>query len=69
MSDLSQMIRAAALEPVRRFNRTVARRIGALSSSYLSRGRPLGEARILFEVGPDGIDVALLRARMDLDSG
>jgi DNA-binding MarR family transcriptional regulator/GNAT superfamily N-acetyltransferase len=54
---------------VRRFNRTVTQRVGALSDAYLSRGRPLGQARLLWEIGPDGSDVRLLRSRLDLDSG
>ena len=54
---------------VRRFNRTVTQRIGALNDAFLSRGRPLGQARLLWEVGPDGTDVRRLRARLDLDSG
>lgn len=54
---------------VRRFNRTVTQRIGALDDEFLSRGRPLGQARLLWEIGPDGCDVRSLRARLDLDSG
>jgi DNA-binding MarR family transcriptional regulator/N-acetylglutamate synthase-like GNAT family acetyltransferase len=54
---------------VRRFNRTVTQRLGALDDRYLSRARPLGQARVLWEVGPDGRDVRDLRARLDLDSG
>ena len=54
---------------VRRFNRTVTQRIGALNDAFLSRGRPLGQARLLWEIGPDGSDVRRLRARLDLDSG
>jgi ribosomal protein S18 acetylase RimI-like enzyme len=54
---------------VRSFNRTVTQRIGALDDAFLSRGRPLGQARLLWEIGPDGCDVRLLRARLDLDSG
>jgi DNA-binding MarR family transcriptional regulator/ribosomal protein S18 acetylase RimI-like enzyme len=54
---------------VRRFNRTVTQRIGALDDAFLSRGRPLGQARLLWEIGPDGSDVRRLRARLDLDSG
>lgn len=57
------------IDQVRRFNRAVTRRVGALDDSYLSRGRPLGEARLLFEVGPEGEDVGALRARLGLDSG
>jgi ribosomal protein S18 acetylase RimI-like enzyme len=54
---------------VRRFNRTVTQRIGALDDAFLSRDRPLGQARALWEIGPDGSDVRALRARLDLDSG
>jgi DNA-binding MarR family transcriptional regulator/GNAT superfamily N-acetyltransferase len=54
---------------VRRFNRTVTQRIGALSDAYLSRDRPLGQARLLWEIGPAGEDVRRLRSRLDLDSG
>jgi DNA-binding MarR family transcriptional regulator/GNAT superfamily N-acetyltransferase len=57
------------VDQVRRFNRTVTQRIGALSDTYLSRGRSLGQARLLWEIGPDGTDVRKLRARLGLDSG
>ena len=56
---------------VRRFNRVVTQRVGALDDHYLARDRPLGEARVLWEIGADGdaSDVRALRARLDLDSG
>lgn len=54
---------------MRRFNRTVAQRIGALNDEYLARGRPLGMSRVLWEIGPEGTDVRSLRSRLDLDSG
>jgi GNAT superfamily N-acetyltransferase/DNA-binding MarR family transcriptional regulator len=57
------------IEQVRRFNRTVTQRIGALDDAFLSRDRPLGQARLLWEIGPEGSDVRRLRARLDLDSG
>lgn len=57
------------LQQVRRFNRTVTRRIGALSDDYLSSGRALGEARLLFEIGPSGATVRELRTRLGLDAG
>jgi DNA-binding MarR family transcriptional regulator/GNAT superfamily N-acetyltransferase len=60
---------AGMVDQVRRFNRTVTQRIGALSDAFLSRDRPLGQARLLWEIGPDGDDVRSLRARLDLDSG
>ena len=58
-----------ATERVRRFNRTVTQRIGALSEEYLARGRPLGASRVLWEIGEGGLDVRLLRSRLELDSG
>jgi DNA-binding MarR family transcriptional regulator/GNAT superfamily N-acetyltransferase len=57
------------IEQVRSFNRTVTQRIGALDDAFLSRDRPLGQARLLWEIGPEGRDVRALRARLDLDSG
>ncbi len=53
---------------VRRFNRVVTQRVGALDDHFLTRERPLGEARVLWEIG-SGCDVRSLRARLDLDSG
>ena len=54
---------------VRSFNRAVTQRAGALNDAFLSRGRPLGQARLLWEIGPGGTDVRQLRSRLDLDSG
>jgi len=54
---------------VRSFNRTVSQRIGALKDNFLNRDRPLGEARLLYEIGRDGAEVRNLRARLELDSG
>ena len=54
---------------VRRFNRAVTQRVGALEESYLRRGRPLGEARLLFEAGASGAEVRDLRHKLGLDSG
>jgi DNA-binding MarR family transcriptional regulator/GNAT superfamily N-acetyltransferase len=62
-------MRDAAIQQVRRFNRLVTRRVGALDHSYLSRGRPLGEARLIFEIGLAGAEVRSLRAALGLDSG
>jgi DNA-binding MarR family transcriptional regulator/GNAT superfamily N-acetyltransferase len=59
----------AMVEQVRRFNRTVTQRVGALDDHFLARDRPLGEARLLWEIGLDGCEVRLLRARLALDSG
>lgn len=61
--------RKADVLRVRAFNRTVAERIGALSDQFLGRGRPIGESRTLWEIGPAGVEVRQLRQRLDLDSG
>jgi DNA-binding MarR family transcriptional regulator len=54
---------------VRRFNRLVTERVGALNDHYLARDLPLGQARVLWEIGPKGCDVRTLRSRLGLDSG
>jgi DNA-binding MarR family transcriptional regulator len=54
---------------VRRFNRLVTQRAGALDDHFLGRDRPLGESRVLFEIGPRGADLRDLRSRLGLDSG
>lgn len=56
------------VEQIRRFNRVVTLHVGALEDSYLQRGRPLSEARLLHEIR-DGTDVRTLRERLKLDSG
>src|SRR5579862_9088481 len=60
---------SAMVDQVRRFNRVVTERIGALNDHFLGRARPLGEARVLWEIGLDGCEVRLLRSRLGLDSG
>jgi len=57
------------VDQVRRFNRVVTARVGALNDSFLGLARPLGEARVLWEIGLDGCEVRLLRSRLGLDSG
>ena len=54
---------------VRRFNRQVTKFAGALEDQFLGRDRPLGESRVLYEIGRAGADLRDLRARLDLDSG
>jgi DNA-binding MarR family transcriptional regulator/N-acetylglutamate synthase-like GNAT family acetyltransferase len=53
----------------RRFARAVTREVGALDTSFLGRGRPLGSARVINAIGSGRSDVADLRAYLDLDSG
>jgi DNA-binding MarR family transcriptional regulator len=57
------------IDQVRRFNRTVTQRVGALQDRFLALDRPLAEARVLWEIGPDGCEVRILRGRLELDSG
>src|SRR5437762_8736433 len=52
-----------------RFNRLVTQRVGALDDHFLGRDRPLGESRVLFEIGAAGADLRDLRSRLGLDSG
>ena len=59
----------SAIEQVRSFNRTVAEGIGALREQFLGRRRPMGEARLLWEIGSEGADIRHLRDRLGLDSG
>lgn len=54
---------------VRRFNRLVTQRVGALEDHFLGRDRALGESRVLFEIGARGADLRDLRSRLGLDSG
>lgn len=57
------------VDRVRSFNRTVTRRVGALNDRFLARDRPLGQSRLLWEIGTEGCEVRSLRSRLDLDSG
>ncbi|WP_454624251.1 bifunctional helix-turn-helix transcriptional regulator/GNAT family N-acetyltransferase [Bradyrhizobium cenepequi] len=54
---------------VRRFNRAVTSEVGALDTSFLGRGRPLGTARVLNAIGHGQSDVAAIREYLGLDSG
>jgi DNA-binding MarR family transcriptional regulator/N-acetylglutamate synthase-like GNAT family acetyltransferase len=62
------MIAEQDIALVRSFNRLVTRQVGALSDRYLGR-RPLGESRVLYEIGSAGATPRDLRARLGLDSG
>jgi DNA-binding MarR family transcriptional regulator/GNAT superfamily N-acetyltransferase len=68
-SGYSPRVKQDQIDLVRRFNRAVTQRIGALDDAYLSRGRSLGLSRLLWEIEPDGSEMRLLRARLGLDSG
>lgn len=60
---------ADQIAQVRRFNRLVTQRTGALDDHFLGRNRPLGASRLLYEIGPDGADLRDLRRRLGLDAG
>jgi DNA-binding MarR family transcriptional regulator/GNAT superfamily N-acetyltransferase len=57
------------VDVVRSFNRAVTQHVGALDDEYLTRDRSLGLSRLLWEVGPGGSEVRVLRSRLGLDSG
>ncbi len=58
-----------AIETFRKFNRFYTQTIGVLTDRYLGQGRPLGESRVLFEIGADGAGVRELRTRLAVDAG
>ena len=60
---------AGSISSVRSFNRAVTQRIGVFTDRFLGRDRPLGEARLIFEIGRGGRDVSELRVLLNLDSG
>jgi DNA-binding MarR family transcriptional regulator/GNAT superfamily N-acetyltransferase len=53
---------------VRSFNRIMTERVGVLNDHFLGRDHPLGEARLLWEIGVEGVSVRDLRRRLSLDS-
>ncbi|MGQ4483339.1 bifunctional helix-turn-helix transcriptional regulator/GNAT family N-acetyltransferase [Streptomyces sp. SAS_276] len=68
MRPVTEPVPAEDVASFRRFNRYFTRRIGALDDHYLGQDRPLGEARLLFEIGA-GISLRELRGRLALDAG
>src|SRR5438270_2368968 len=56
------------IEQVRSFNRTMTERVGVLTDHFLGRNHPLGEARLLWEIGAEGASIRELRRRLSLDS-
>ncbi|MGW3092721.1 GNAT family N-acetyltransferase [Streptomyces sp. NPDC001102] len=67
----SKPVPSEQVAALRRFNRYFTRRIGALDDHYLGQDRPLGEARLLFEIAgtPGGVSLRELRGRLGLDAG
>ncbi|MFF6984949.1 GNAT family N-acetyltransferase [Streptomyces sp. NPDC010273] len=68
MRPVTEPVSAEDVASLRRFNRYFTRRIGALDDHYLGQDRPLGEARLLFEIGA-GTSLRELRGRLALDAG
>lgn len=58
----------ARVSQIRSFNRLVTQRVGALNDHFLGRDRPLGESRLLWEIGIQAIEIRQLRDRLGLDS-
>ncbi|MGW3632466.1 bifunctional helix-turn-helix transcriptional regulator/GNAT family N-acetyltransferase [Streptomyces sp. NPDC005122] len=65
---MTETVSAEDVRALRRFNRYFTRRIGVLDDRYLGQDRPLGEARLLFEIG-SGVSLRELRKRLGLDAG
>ena len=63
---MATSVPARDIELVRGFNRLVTRRVGALEDPYLGR-RPLGECRVVYEIGLEGATFRDVRARLGLD--
>ncbi|MGW2286799.1 GNAT family N-acetyltransferase [Streptomyces phaeochromogenes] len=68
MEPVTASVSAEHVTTLRRFNRYFTRRIGVLDDHYLGQDRPLGEARLLFEIGT-GASLKELRTRLGLDAG
>ncbi|MFJ5271489.1 GNAT family N-acetyltransferase [Streptomyces sp. NPDC088358] len=65
---MTETVSVEDVRALRRFNRYFTRRIGVLDDRYLGQDRPLGEARLLFELG-GGVSLRELRNRLGLDAG
>ena len=63
------MMTSEEIAGVRRLNRLVTLRAGALDDHFLGRGRPLGASRVLYEIGSAGADLRDLRRRLVIDAG
>ena len=48
------------ISEVRRFSRLVTQRVGALDEAFLGRDRSLGQSRVLWEIGDDGLDLRVV---------
>jgi GNAT superfamily N-acetyltransferase len=64
---MAASVAARDIDVVRGFNRLLTRHLGALEDPYLGR-RPLGECRVLYEIGVEGATARDVRARLGLDA-
>ena len=69
LTRVREMTVGSEVDRIRQFNRTVTQWVGALDDRFLGRDRPLGEARLLYEIGTGRAEVRELRRRLGLDSG
>ena len=65
LSDYGQVMETQQVAQVRRFHRLVTKRAGAFEDHFLGRDRPLGESRVLYEIGTPGADIRDLRERLE----
>ena len=64
------MARAEDIEAVREFNRFYTSRIGLTRNGLYKTEHPLAEARVLYELGANGItESSELRAALRIDAG
>jgi GNAT superfamily N-acetyltransferase/DNA-binding MarR family transcriptional regulator len=63
---MTASVPAAGIDLVRSFNRLVIRQVGVLDDPYMGR-RPLGECRVMYEIGLDGATARDVRARLGLE--
>jgi GNAT superfamily N-acetyltransferase/DNA-binding MarR family transcriptional regulator len=63
---MAASVPAADVGLVRGFNRLVTRQLGVLDDPYMGR-RPLGECRVLYEIGVGGATARDVRARLGLE--
>jgi hypothetical protein len=64
-----RMAKDALVNTPRSFNRFYTQRVGLITDNYLGQRRTLTEARVLFDIGHDGVQVRDLRRALHLDSG
>jgi GNAT superfamily N-acetyltransferase/DNA-binding MarR family transcriptional regulator len=63
---MTASVPGADIDLVRGFNRLVTRQLAALDDPYLGR-RPLGECRVMYEIGAGGATARDVRARLGLE--